>query len=379
MSEGGKELVEEESISFTTGEAPDYIPEENVIAGYPYMAQYNFYSKEAGNGYILLDTDQEYLFKDADMKYEMHFLSTSQAPVKAPVSYSRANKKVSFSLPELVTQTAYKMVLVREPKSDAIDIESNINTTSINQVDEGGTNVNVQQTSLMNNLVVGQGFNLYENWFRTSRYEKFLDKVNDMPTMSFIQILHQKQFKRFGLRGSLSELFDRAEARGNDKFASLVVIKPLENNIWYEAFAGPVIYKGYPLHPNAVIQWRDVSQSGTREGGAPPEQPVIIQQQEFPQIRQNQVEDGAVPSIGGQADFMHDWDFYGYYDYYDIKNELINIYDGGSGTPTGVRKFLTGTYEYLYATEPLQFTVQYRLPGTNTVTSEKVLTIDINK
>ncbi|MBL6445702.1 hypothetical protein JMN32_05240 [Fulvivirga sp. 29W222] len=379
MSEGGKDLIEEESLSFTTGEAPDYIPESNVLAGYPFMGQYNFYTKETTSGYILLDTDQEYLFSDPDMNYEMHFVATSQVPVKTTASYSRANKKVSFVLPDLSTQTAYKMVLVREPKNSAIDIESNISITSVSQLDEGDNNVSVQQTALLNNLVVGQGFNLYENYFRTSKYEKFLDKIDDMPSFSFSQLLFEKQYKRYGLRGTLSELFDKAEVRGTSKFMPVVSIAPMNDNSWFTGFADPVIYNGYPVHPQAVIEWRSVDERGTREGGAPPDQPVIVQQEFFPAIKESQVEMGAYPSQGGLVDFMHDLDFYGYYDYYDIKNALINLYDGNSNPSQRVRSILIGTYKYMYSLETLRFNVRYRLPGTDTFTSERVLTINLNK
>ncbi|UII27546.1 hypothetical protein LVD15_03690 [Fulvivirga maritima] len=379
LSQGGKDEIEEEKLTFITGEAPDYIPEDNIVAGYPYLGQYSFHPKETNSGYILLDTDQEYLFTEPGMKYEMNFVSTSQASVKSPVSYDRGAKKVSFALPELATETAYKMVLVREPENGGLNLESNINTEQVNQLnDEGGNNVNVQQTSLMENLVVGQGFNLYENYFRTSRYAKFLDKLNDDNAFSFSQMLAQKQYKRYGLRMNLDELFEETEVRGNNKFKRLVLIEAIQDYGWYKNFAGPTIYNNYPVHHQAIIEWREVDEDETRDSGVPPDQPIIVQQETFPSMSEDEVNMGAYTSQGGQVDIMHDWDFYGYYDYYDIKNNLVNLNDNELNT-TPIRRVLTGTYQYLYANEPLQFLVQYRLPGTDIITSKKILTIDINK
>ena len=63
MMAGGKNEGEEARTEFTTGVAPDYIPESNVLYSYPVTAQYNFMKNEYPQGYMKLKVGQSYLFE----------------------------------------------------------------------------------------------------------------------------------------------------------------------------------------------------------------------------------------------------------------------------------------------------------------------------
>jgi len=61
----GKKAIETEERSFTTGGAPDYIPNKNIKYAYPVLDQKNYFVGESNEGFVQLKQGQSYLFEDA--------------------------------------------------------------------------------------------------------------------------------------------------------------------------------------------------------------------------------------------------------------------------------------------------------------------------
>src|SRR5690606_36749555 len=112
-----KALNESETkfIQFKTGEAPDYIPEENVEYSYPIANQYHFLKKEYPQGYLKLKVGQQYLFKehDKDNQWKSYARYTGigqSGGLDVPLTYDEGNKTIRYSIPtQLLNEKVYTM------------------------------------------------------------------------------------------------------------------------------------------------------------------------------------------------------------------------------------------------------------------------------
>ena len=101
VKQDGSLITETKTAVFTTGEAPDYIPESNVLYSYPLKNMMNLYRNEYSNGLIQLRTGQEYLF-NPDSKWKQYGRFTPVAggnPIYVSFHYNAGRKKVDHIIP----------------------------------------------------------------------------------------------------------------------------------------------------------------------------------------------------------------------------------------------------------------------------------------
>lgn len=189
-------VVTEENriVKFYTAGVLDVIPPGNVIASYPLDGQYNFYPKEDKNekGYILLAAGQPEIF---DLNVGEVILAKfvprsggsafySNVDYQIPRSFSQPIK-VEFDMPshKLVKNTPYFLLLMKGTE-DAI--RGNNNPPPPPTPNNGGVN-----TTASSSLVSFGGVSssnespptpktIYSYYFRVSEYDRFFDKIGDI-------------------------------------------------------------------------------------------------------------------------------------------------------------------------------------------------------
>ncbi|MFI8606676.1 hypothetical protein ACIGCP_19580 [Cellulophaga baltica] len=113
----GVPAIETEERSFTTGEAPAYIPLKNIVYSYPVIDQQYYYPKEYAKGYIQLKQGQDYLFDDTQWKSELALTDEQGTAVKTSFSYHSGSNTLNYTLPILDNSAAYTLSIFSTPKT----------------------------------------------------------------------------------------------------------------------------------------------------------------------------------------------------------------------------------------------------------------------
>lgn len=258
-------LSEEKQVSFTTGEAPDYIPMHNVELLYPMPNQYNYYPKQTGKGFIKLIRGQAYLFESPEFKATGRFKSLSGSVALFNVSYDERARQVNFNLPQnLINSSIYALEIVNVPiaENEAIDVNVKESIATANLEDENmletrsqtaeGTIKRIDEKNIIN-------FHL-----RTSQYNSFTEKINAFSFSRGWNWSIRTGVYELGSTGIGSEYFDDYEIKGNERYGVKPLIyftADLDGNEYYIKDMYPLVYKDYPFD-GFSIKWRNPQELG---------------------------------------------------------------------------------------------------------------------
>ncbi|NMM50485.1 hypothetical protein [Marinigracilibium pacificum] len=378
---GDQLAFEEEEISFVTGEAPDYIPESNVKYAYPVNNMYNFYQDEYGQAYIQLNMAQDAVFAEeidgVKWNYSAVFASADGFDRKeVGITYSPENRGIiRLSIPDnLLNATAYKMVIVRKPAQNYLS-EGNVIRDDKQVYSDGeiGGEVSTSNNKLAG-VIIGPGEKeIYSLRFRTSRFNTFVDKMNNLSSEESIgRILQDYNVIRLGYRTTSDEVFGRFEKGGSDgiRYTRLIEIEGLADNPWMNNFVLPKIYDPYPKYGSSLTANINTFRSPAEELGIPPVKSVFVYQDQYPVLTESSFESTS-GSIGGITGYIYDLPFYVNQDYNKIYNYLMANYKPSTSYPS----LLKVTYENIYTGSEYGFKMKYVLPGTGKVTSTKTFKI----
>lgn len=173
----GVQAIEERTQIFKTGIAPDKIPLENVSYSYPLINQYNYYQNESTLGYIQLNKGMTYLFRpDAKWRQEGRY-ATTQGTKNFAFSYDSESKRVKYTQPTgLTNQSVYNFLLVNVPTAARKAVDTNVGTAQ-NTNTNGENETTVKTQTVEGTLDVMQEKNIFNTWFRTSKYNTFITKL----------------------------------------------------------------------------------------------------------------------------------------------------------------------------------------------------------
>ncbi|GAA0872318.1 hypothetical protein GCM10009117_14650 [Gangjinia marincola] len=259
-TENGEEFIEEEIRNFTTGEAPDYIPESNIAYCYPVLDQKYMYPNETNQAYIKLLQGQDYLFDLEDGWSQVTYYTTTTTVEEGAITYNSADNIVMMGIPTLETSQAYAMTLATlPPGSDPMD---NV-TTSYDTVDIGeDQNVEVQQIELDDLLTNADAIQMLAYNFSTSQYTTFANKLAAKAVTAPIIDIIQSNIHALEIQHATTEPFDLVEILGNQytNDEPLISIEASLDDTYYQNEVYPLIYEGYPI--NGFTTNRDVSIMG---------------------------------------------------------------------------------------------------------------------
>ncbi|PSL44260.1 hypothetical protein CLV51_106126 [Chitinophaga niastensis] len=355
---------------FATGVAPDVIVPSNVAYAYPVQQQLNYYKDESHQGYIILKKGQGYLFNaGTDFKQIGRIAIDGAQPLEFDLQYNSG--KINFTVPDGIrNDKAYSLSLVNTPVTSNTAIDRNVSKqdTQVASGDAGTVTLQTKKTTGGINSL--QEKVMYNYLFRSSRYSTFSEKIDHSPLYSMFTWPIRNAVYEFGYVINNQELFDEQEvdASGNSKVLQFEAL--LDDNVWYQQYIYPYVYADYGTSPYIYISWRNIA-----DIGAPPVKGIYLRQSP----NALQLQQGGQTAYNGLSGFIYNLPHYIERDYVETQSAIANAYIhqwipvlsdkqahmiSTPFTPAG-----KGNY---------RFRIKYVLPGINTVTSVKELTIQNN-
>jgi hypothetical protein len=367
-----KEVTEEKTCSFTTGEAPDYVPDNNITYSYPLKNMMNFYRNESSTGYIQLNRGQEYLFVN-DPEWPQYGRLTPVSggvPIYIHYDYFSAQKKVAHIIPAaLNNNTVYKFDLIRVPVSAVAAIDKNVVKNMKVSTSNAGT-MEITESKATTLLTIEKEKVLYSCYFRTSRYNTMAEKIrNVIIQFSNMDALNNSIVLLSGYT-ALNEVFDNYEFREDGNTGLIELVADVNGN-WLSGYQIPLIYTNYPMTPNTTIQNRVTSDLGLV--------PVKATGFSFRDFKgRTLAEDEKITGIinistGTVGYFHYNLSKYTYLDFYEMKTKLLN----GSVRTPAITGFINAMYPGIMSRFDYPVIATYRLPdgtaGTSEIVNIKVL------
>lgn len=246
----GKVVEEIAASDFETDAAPDFIPSNNIALSYPLIEQFNFYPEEYGNGFIQLKDGQAYLFKPGEQWVQkIRWVSIFEnSSVESELAYNQAERKITFKIPPgLANESVYDLRIVNTPKTNAI-IDANVQRIETELATSEKGLATLSTKTLEGQVMKLEEKAIYEMKFRTSKYKTFIEKLKNTRLSPTIRIA--AGINLFQLTSTMSgeECFDEVEITGLPELRPLITMEAmLKTNYWYEQYAYPLVYEGYPL------------------------------------------------------------------------------------------------------------------------------------
>jgi hypothetical protein len=366
---------ETKEVSFTTGAAPDFIPEENISYSYPVKRQYNFLSNEYGQGYVKLRIGQSYLFEttspdNTKWSYVARFEQGSKN-IEVPVTYNVAGAVVNFSIPtELTTQSLYKLEFIRKPES-AGGVDSNAKRTTVSSDAGAGNEVNVASNTLEGTITQSVEKSIYNNSFRTSQFKTFNEKWATLSNPQDMFDIAIGNIFVIGKGMNMQETFDDVELNGFvNHNKPLVQAKATFETTWMQNDLAPIMYTPYPLDPGLTITHRNTDSLGVAPLGAV----ELYNTQGDYLLDENNISSGVATTKSGPVRLFYYLSFVGFQDFDELRNKAARLSINGKPS-TGIQKLLSvpGYTDLIPGTYPVN--INYSLPGINRVTTQKQISI----
>lgn len=258
--DNGAVATETEDRIFTTGEAPDFIPEANVAYAYPVFDQKYFYKSESPTAYVSLVKGQPYLFNLTAGKTQKVNFKTGSTEANSTLSYDATVKRVNIPLPNLQNTKSYKITLITS--NPIIDANSNITETFDSQIISDSLSVDLKNNKLEATLAAGDVKLLTYN-FATSQYNIFASKMTaKISTQTMTQMIYP-DVDAIQSKNTSTEPFESIELLGSitTENKPLIVPDAIMDDQYYTNYVFPLVYKDYPLEPDLLFT-RDTTLMG---------------------------------------------------------------------------------------------------------------------
>jgi hypothetical protein len=378
VTDNGKTVTEVLKTTFTTGKAPDYIPISNVKYSYPLPMMFNYYQNETDIGYIQLDKGQEYLFKPGkEWKQIGRFVDKQGNKHEFNFTYNASQHKVDFKRPgNLQNNTIYSFELVNVPAQEKAAIDKNV-TAKIdkkNLVEGNESTIEIKTKEADGTLNILDEKNIFETHFRTSLFNTFIlkvdnlqkDKGNKWMLQSFVHLLY------IGIDDG--EIFDDYEVNGSQNIMPIIQFENnLENKTWYKPHIYPYLYENYPLANTIRVTLRNEDPIGV-----PPIHTMKIGMvKNTRNLNENDIKYGASDISLGASSFQSSLVKYASQDYGDLATQVAARYWSGYEINSKMEHIITYPFQAVKKGD-YKFKIQYTLPGLSKITSSKELVIVID-
>lgn len=374
VTNDGQLAEEVMETTFTSGDAPDYIPLTNVEYAYPSISQYNFYPKEYGQGFIMLKKGQPYLFTlGPEWQQKVHLSDVAtENYVETDLTYTPAEKRVGFALPDgLIGAKAYRFEILNIPIQNQV-LDANVKKTETNVATGGGEDedageMTITTKNIEGNLALRDVKSVYASFFRTSKYATFLDKMRSLTLSQALSGNPGNNVLILGAYWRGDEYFDGMEIGTGEhalteRFINLEA--DLSNTPWYEQQMYPLVYQEYPLSGSLRVRNRNVDLLGV-----PPVRDLYLQQDknDLRLTEAGDVPDALSYFSGSRIEYQLPLTMFS--DYYDLQQQAANYFVYSPGTASSkVTSLLVNPYPIIdYGSYKVKLT--YRIPGINLSTS----------
>ena len=371
------DATETREITFTTGEAPDYIPEHNIAYSYPVRNQYAFLQDEHDAGYLHLVRGQSYLFEATDpqgrsWEYAARF-TTANASSCTDKTVTYRNKTITFAVPPGLTNEAVCQLAFLKKPTTVTQVDENVVRTKSEIEVADANNVMTAERNIEGTLAMADTETLYSYSFRTSQYNTFSAKVDAMyGQQTTAGIVEDIIIYKVGVQLNMPEVWGETELGGTHGQPPLVKMHADLTNTWFANHMHPLLYEHYPVNSNVTFDWRNPSVAGV-----PPIYSVVpTLSVAAPALTSEQRASGSAPRMQGNIELDYQLPTYTYKDHDNLRAKAINRYVGvrATGIPTGAKRLMYTDYQnFLDGTYQVKLT--YQLPGKQEATTTKTIRI----
>lgn len=354
----GVVFSETKEIKFKSGEAPNYIPEHNVEYCYPKQKQINFYKNEYNKGFVKLNKDQDYLFKQTDAKGKQWtlkaFFETGSNTIPSSYTYDVGKMEVLIDIPSnLPANQKIKLFLKKVPFVIA-SAGDNVTEVKTTEDQENVGNLTITTKDAEGTVSIGEEVTVYEMNFRTSKYASFEAKwqaaiySGGFFTRINYEWIHNKHY-------TFDEPFDSDE----------IALEVGTNNNWYSTFIYPQIYQYYPYQ--GYVQFSD-------DFGIPPLKAVSYNFTGATGIQFESLSALNQQEVGVYYDFEYTaWD-----DFYIIKDKVSTDMANNVKVPQNMIKYSSMNF-VLRPSGSYNVLARYKIPGLeNVVTTPFSIPFNLN-
>lgn len=318
LTQDGKTAKEIEERSFTTGEAPDYIPLTNVVYTYPVVDQHYFYQNERNSGYVKLKRGQPYLFNpQTDWVQSTSFSTETQSLSNNEVSYNTSDKMVHFDLPTLQNRQTYTFQLLSKSPEEATSGTTNENYVARNTNQEG-TSIEVRNREIGTAAHKASETEILGYDFTTSTHNTFAEKIESKQVSQYLLDPIYSNVHALQVDVIASEGFGKEEIVGGDytDYEPMIKRQAVLNDSYYQEVIHPLIYEGYPLEPRFTVD-REVAILGL-----PPKRGVDIISWYLTHLESNP----SYTLLQKRIPYTYYLPAYYKQDFLDIQYKLVNAY-----------------------------------------------------
>ncbi|MDO4228649.1 MAG: Ig-like domain-containing protein [Capnocytophaga sp.] len=182
----GKKAVEIEERTFTTGMAPEYIPNKNILYAYPVLNQQNYFTEESKEAFIQLKQGQAYLFETENWNTELHLTALSGEKITLKPHYDAGKQLLHYDIPKLKTAERYTLSIVSFSKNKGMNT-SIVKSEPKEEAKSGYDKLEEETTAVVRNnkaqaSVKKDHFERLTYSFKTSKYKSLKQKVNAFKT-----------------------------------------------------------------------------------------------------------------------------------------------------------------------------------------------------
>jgi hypothetical protein len=243
VTQNGQPVVESKTISFKTGEAPNYIPLQNIEYCYPVIDQKNFFVDESVEGYIQLKRGQPYLFPQGFI-YQLVCTSSGGEPKQTAYSYNSGSKTITFAMPSLDKNKNYTVSLTVASNSTSGNANETKTETQAITDDSGETfSLEIEQQKAQQ-IIKEETVSILDYDFKTSQYATFAQKVSSINWASGAFYLGSDIRILFLEANNPYEKFDATELNGNiyTQEKPMIVYEAVLDGNYYTQKIKPLIY-----------------------------------------------------------------------------------------------------------------------------------------
>lgn len=362
---------EQQQVTFTAGDRPKHILPEHIVCSYPRDRQYNYMKGETSLGYICTSKSYAYLF-------------TSEKP-------EGYNQKIAISkLGGDIQQADFTFKACNDVKGAVFEVDFDMGGFALENTEIYTLqilNIPIGQSGISDNVRISQKgdeeemsvreisadgtFNQLENKqicairFRTSKYDKLTVKINSLQQFSGLAVSTSDDpyLKSLYLNLETDDFFDVFETQTAESGETMVEMTcDLDNTDWYRKSIYSKIYRNY-------------SQSefqNKRIYDYPPNDAIVVQcpmsiNHEY--LTDNEIKTGIATGLPTSGNV-------GYYAIWQCQRDLNEIRQKISGKAArGVKlsqteqEILNCNMPVVYTNGDYPYTIAYKLPGKNIVTS----------
>ena len=258
----GKPGEETETVNFTTGTAPDYIPLQNITYAYPVVNQQYYYKGESDKGVINLSMGQAYLF-DARWKYSILFKDAGGQTAKADMTYDSISQTLHFTPPSaMLANTNYQFDVIASPPGAQSTDEVVAYQQQQDAGEDGSYSVSSNQAQTVSRGDVTKS--LLHYGFHTSQFNTFAEKMQSLHLKEGVGETVSTDVIRLLADVGDYEGFEVAEMTGTNYtgYKPLVNVEAVMQDAYYVNDINPLLYANYPVDPSIIITRRNTEELG---------------------------------------------------------------------------------------------------------------------